>query len=309
MPPRDVTAKKRLRGEFYRAVGQVLSVAMAAVLGTNVHAWGAGPPGCKPTKEYEESAFRRVVSDLRTDRTLTIEGSDWDNTLVKNCVIRGVDGDGLVIRNVTDLVVTGCTIGDVTGSGIRLSSSGGTSSVTLDGNSISNVGENGISAAQRAEQNVDHKDLKLINNRIERTGTLFTEGYTHGIYVQTTEFLIEGNVVAGPRDGNGISVRSSGVIRCNRVEGRSASGKPAIRYYSDHVSGPGKTLVVEANTISSATVGIDLAAPVARKGMPFTTDHVVSTFVIRDNRIEAPSPFTSASRYRAAPFSVELDPS
>ena len=261
---------------------------------------------CPAGKHYEPSSFRRVISGEVYRQTLTIQGPEWNDTLIQGCTIKDIAGDGIVVRDVKRLVISGCRIENVSGSGIRLSSTGSSSGVILDGNEIVSVGENGISAAQRSNNGIDHAALKVVNNKIINSGMRSSSGLAHGIYVQTQDFLIEGNLVSGQRDGNGISVRSSGAVRCNRVEGTSTVKKPGIRYFSDHHTGPSKMLLIEKNNIASESVGIDLAPPVPKKDEPMSLDHVVKGFVIRDNKVQARTTINLAPRYHTPPFSVEI---
>lgn len=81
-------------------------------------------------------------------------------------------------------------------------------------------------------------------------------------------------------DGNGISVRSSGVVRGNTVDGTAKSG---IAYYADHMHGPSNTLIIEQNTLrnvgrDSGRCAIDLLSIPDRR-------LAVRKFVIRDNDI------------------------
>ncbi|WP_165820353.1 right-handed parallel beta-helix repeat-containing protein [Microvirga sp. KLBC 81] len=248
-----------------------------------------------------------MLTDVVSQETLLLEGPSWDYSLVRNCRLEGVKGDGIVIRNVKGVVVQGCYIADVEGTGIRLSSTGSSSDVVLEGNRIVGAGENGISAAQRYEAGVDHQGLKILDNYIENSGARSSKGLTHGIYVQTEDSLVEGNTIAGTRDGNGISIRSSGEVRCNRILGISSAGKPAIRYYSDHVSGASKALVIDSNDIDSETVGIELYDPVELKDRPGSIEHLVSHFVIRGNAIRAPIPLKISKQYDMPPFSIVKD--
>jgi hypothetical protein len=292
-------------------VGVPVTVALTLILTMNAFAQTGVSPGftelpCPASKYYEPSSFRRIISGENYRKTLTIQGPEWNDTLIQGCTIKDVDGDGIVVRDVNRLVIAGCHIENVSGSGIRLSSTGSSSGVILDGNEIASVGENGISVAQRSSSGIDHSALKVVNNKITNSGTRSSSGLTHGIYVQAQDFLIEGNLVSGQRDGNGISVRSSGTVRCNRVEGTSVVNKPGIRYFSDHQTGPSKRLLIEKNDIASEGVGIDLAPPVPKKDEPMSLDHVVTGFVIRDNKVRAKTTINLAPRYHTPPFSVEI---
>ncbi len=109
----------------------------------------------------------------------------------------------------------------------------------------------------------------------------------------------------GIRDGNGISVRSSGVVRCNWVSGVSASGKPGIKYYSNHQTGPTDTLLIELNDVVDDFTGIEIHRPVDRYDGQPPPDHVVKNFIIRNNMVKASPPIEVAAEYDAGGFSVE----
>lgn len=177
-------------------------------------------------------------------KSIKLEGAEWNNTLVRNVTIHDVDGYGILLRDVDNVCIVDSTVRDVSESGIRLSISGSTSNVTIAGNHIYSIGENGINAGQRVDDGVDHRNLRIVNNEVRDTGLCCTDGLHHGLYIQAQDFHIEGNRVMNSRDGNGISVRSSGVIRGNTV---GYAGKSAIAYYADHMHGSSDRLVIENN--------------------------------------------------------------
>ena len=267
---------------------------------------GPGPEfDCARHTTYDPAQFDRVLENFDQTRTLRLDGRSWNNTLVRNCRIHDTRGDGIYVRNVRNLVVQNCVVWNVK-RGIKVSSTGSTEDVTIDGNYIHDIDGIGISAGQRSRDDGDQKNLRILNNRIENTGLRHDNGHTHPIYVQSRDFLIEGNVISGSRDGNGISVRSSGIVRCNRVSGVSSAGKPAIRYYSDHHRGPSNTLLIEQNIVASDHIGIDLMPPTDRYDGRRGLNHVVENFVIRNNRIQAPVAIRVAKEYEADKFTVQV---
>lgn len=261
---------------------------------------------CSPDTAYDATQFDHVLEDFEQTETLRLEGAEWDNTLVRNCRIHDTPEDGIFVKNVRNVVVTGCEIWNVGGKAIKTSSTGSTENVTIDGNNIHDTAGTAIHSPQRSADGIDHKNLKILNNVIENTGLEDTEGSAHPIYVQSQDFLIEGNVIAGSRGGNGISVRSSGVVRCNKVSGTSYDGKPAIRYYSDHQTGISNTLLIEKNDVVDDTIGIDLKAPTDRSDGQTGLDHVVKNFIIRYNSVEAGTPIRIAEEYEVDPFTVQV---
>ena len=233
-------------------------------------------------------------------------GAPHDNTLVRNCRIHDTPGAAVFIRDATNVVIHNCEFwntGTVDNSAIKMSAFGsGTRDVTIDGNHIHDVPIMGIWSGEPPD---NHVGLKVINNLIERTG--LESSTAHPIYMQSSDFFIAGNTVSGPRAGNGISVRSSGVVRCNNVSGTSTAGKPAIRYFSDHPYGVSNELVIEYNTIDSDTRGIHLYPPVSSTGGSVPPTHVVKSFIIRNNVINAPTEIDIDSAYNNAPYSVSVE--
>ncbi len=224
--------------------------------------------------------FARVIEDRTFEETLRLEGAEWNDTLVRNVVVRDVQGSGIFLKNVENVRIEGSRIEDVSRAGVHLSARGSTRGVAIVGNRIARIGGDGISVAQRHARGVDHPGLVIAENAISETGLDGDAGLHHGIYVQSTDFLIADNRVTGSRDGNGISVRSSGTVRGNVVIG---TGKSGIAYYADHMPGASDRLVIEANTVADVgrrhrRGGIDLL------GVPDFA-MLVHTFVIRDNRL------------------------
>jgi len=249
-----------------------------------------------------ERAFRKVIDHLVQSETLVIDGPEWDDVLISNCLIHDVDGDGITIRNVKNLTILGCNIRNTSGNGIRLRSSGSTDGVHIINNTIVQVGKNGISAAKRWEKAIDHTEVLLLGNTIKDSGLSGERGRQHGIYSQVSDVRITGNIVTGTRAGNGISIRSSGVVTCNFVDGISKGKKPGIRYYPDHKTGPSRMLEIRNNQIMDAAVGIDLHAESATD--TFLDKDLVRHFRIIDNFVEADIPVRIHSRWQSPEFEV-----
>lgn len=264
--------------------------------------------------EYAASDFTTVIEDHVFTSTLQLQGALHNRTLVRNCTFVGIQGDGILLRNVEDVVITGCTFSDIHGqAAIRLSISGSTKNVTIDGNHIRNVQQNGINAGQRSGDGVDHKSLRIIGNLIENSGlgSGYT-GLTHHIYVQTQDILVEGNRLLGTRDGNAISIRSSGIVRGNTISGHSiGGGKSAIRYYSDHRRGDSNLLLVENNMVDNCAGSSELITifnPASHYNGE--TGHIVERFVIRFNTSVSTqalrSPILIGEDYRHGPYHVSV---
>ncbi|MBF0392503.1 MAG: right-handed parallel beta-helix repeat-containing protein [Alphaproteobacteria bacterium] len=226
------------------------------------------------------AGYDRVIENLVISNTLRLDGHQWDNTLIRNVTIKNVSGDGIFLRNVDNVRIENSTIDNISGTGIRLSTSGSTTDVTIADNTITNTTRDGIAVGQRYEDGVDHFGLKVIGNHIDTTGTAGSSGLYHGIYVQSSDFHIEGNHVTNSTDGNAISVRSSGLVRGNLIDG---TGKSGISYYADHMRGPTDLLTIENNII------VDTGNGTTRSDIDLLSipdnGNVVRNFNIRNNTV------------------------
>ncbi|CTQ34784.1 right-handed parallel beta-helix repeat-containing protein [Jannaschia rubra] len=225
--------------------------------------------------------YTRIVENLVLNDTLILDGPEWHNTLVRNVIIENVDGNGIMLRDVSNVMIENVTIRNVSGDGVKLSTLGSTSGVTIRDCTIQKIGEDGINAGQRKAGGVDHPGLQIIGNTIEKTGLNGgTTGLMHGIYVQTTDFLIQDNRIIDSMDGNAISVRSSGQITGNYIETTRESG---IAYFADNARGASNHLVITDNVILDTGNGTGrtdinlLNVPSARGG------EVVGRFTIEGN--------------------------
>jgi hypothetical protein len=227
------------------------------------------------------ATYTRVIENLTLTSTMDIIGPEWDNTLIRNVTIKDVRGDGMMIRNVDNLRIENVTFENVSGYGIRLSSTGSTSDVVIADSTFTNIGRDGIIAAQDKAKGVDHPGLQILNNTIDSTGLNGgTTNMMHGMYIQATDFLIDGNHIINSTDANGISVRSSGVISNNLIENARGSG---VAYFADHHKGPSDLLVIENNTIINTGIGTN-RSDVNLLGIPSgQTNAAVSNFIVRDN--------------------------
>tara|TARA_B100001167_G_C16766955_1_gene304802 strand:+ start:207 stop:1784 length:1578 start_codon:yes stop_codon:yes gene_type:complete len=227
--------------------------------------------------------YTKIIENIVLNDTLRLDGPEFDNTLIRNVTIQNVDGDGIFLRNVKNVRIENCTIENISESGIRFSISGSTENVVLEGNTIRDIGGDGIRAGQRIENGVDHTNLKIINNLVDNTGLSSGDsGLIHGMYIQGSDFLIEGNTILNSNDANAISVRTSGIIRNNFINGTRESG---VAYYADHASGPTDTLIIENNII------VDTGNGTSRSDinlLPIPSgqySQAVNNFIIRNNTL------------------------
>ena len=227
------------------------------------------------------ATYENIIENVTYSSTLRLTGSEWDNTLVRNVTISNVNGNGVFLRDVDNVTFENVTIRNVTGDGIKLSSSGSTSNVVISSSNISRTGEDGINSGQRYSNGIDHPGLKIVGNTIDQTGLNGgNDGLRHGIYVQSQDFLIENNRVYNSMDGNGISVRSSGIVRNNIVDNSNDSG---IAYFADHMGRNG-ILRIENNTVKNSGYDRD-RTDIDLLSVP-NQNYVVASIVVGSNDLE-----------------------
>ncbi|MFZ1469509.1 MAG: right-handed parallel beta-helix repeat-containing protein [Paracoccaceae bacterium] len=231
------------------------------------------------------ATYTRVIENLVLTSTLALDGPEWNNTLIRNLTIQNVQGDGIMLRNVENVRIENVTIRDVSGDGIKLSMTGSTTNVIIANSLIENTGGDGINAGHRASDGVDHIGLQILNNTIDTTGLAGSNtGLVHGMYIQSSDPRIEGNHILNSTDGNGISIRSSGVIRDNFIDTTYKSG---ISYFADHAAGTSNILLIEDNVVIASGNG-DSRSDIDILGVSSgNLGNVVGTIIVRDNFLTA----------------------
>lgn len=202
--------------------------------------------------------------------TMVIE--DAQNVVVQGRTFQNVRGDGLEIINSKNITVENCTFRHIKGDAIHIM--GESDGITIQDNEIYDTDMNGILASESS------RNLKIINNKIHDIGYdpfNVAVGF-HPIYCQVPDALIEGNIIYNVRDdgADGITVRSSAIIRNNRVEHTT---KHCISYYSDH-PGYGGLLLIENNDLSDCTYGIWFG---------IGGSELIGSAIVRDNTINSRS--------------------
>ncbi len=185
---------------------------------------------------------RAVIENKVFNETLIIDGHDNDSLIIRNCTFENISSFGLLIKNVDELIVKDCIFRNIGNSAINLGVNEVSTNVTIDNNEIYDVVQNGIMVFQT------HIRPIITNNKIYDVAT-YPDGGPHGIYCRGRDFIIEGNTihnvgVAGDH-GSGISVRTYGTVRGNKVYAAQRNG---ISYSSDRAGYDG-TLLVENNVV------------------------------------------------------------
>ena len=238
---------------------------------------------------FDPASYDNVVNGETFNSTVFLDSGD-SNTLFINCTFENIDGSGIMMRNVENVTIYNCTFSNIDDFGILLRSSGSTDGVSIMSNTFEDIGGDGIHAAKRHADDVDHTDLLVYDNDLHDIGMKGGSLY-HGIYVQSSEAVVWGNEVSGFVDSNGISIRGDGIVYDNYVN--ITSGRDygsGIKYYSDHMTGDSKTLIIADNVVEPNNLysGIQLDMTTSKKpsGMA-DEDWVVNDFLIMRNDVNA----------------------
>ncbi len=228
-------------------------------------------------KLYPPGNWDRIIENQDFTSPLILDTGD-DNTLIIGSSFHDISGDAIIMRNVSNVYIKDCYIYNIQGNGIVLRSTGGTDGVTIEGCEIHDTQKNGIIAKQNLDDNVDHTNLVIKDNVLYNNGS---HPLNHGIYVQTQDAKVLNNEVYGS-SGNGISIRSSGLVSGNKVWG---SYKSCIRYFNDNVKGSSDILLIE-NNVCYLTLGGKLSPAI---GLLWTNDAspewAVAKYIIRFNTV------------------------
>jgi len=257
-----------------------------------------------PAQEYPPGQWDTIIENKDFTSSLKLDTGD-DNTLIINSKFHDIVGRGIQIRNVSNVYIKDCEIynirnGTVQGNGIHLRSTGSTDRVTIDGCFIHDIEADGIHS-NSGDETTTHTNLVIKNNTIYDTGTKIRDGHYHPIYLQTSHFILENNVLYNSLGGNGLSVRSSGIIRGNLVLGNTQ--KSGIRYYSDHDAGPSDILIIENNVIYEGTPSTSPGNHPLISLLYASAGTLVSNYIIRFNTIVSNDP----DRYGFSVMSSQFD--
>ncbi|MEO0334850.1 MAG: DNRLRE domain-containing protein, partial [Pseudomonadota bacterium] len=240
-------------------------------------------------------------SDFPSSRV--VDGSSYNNSYFEGCTLNGSglgsEKDGVAIKKVSNFAIVNFTISNFSRDGIKLSGASGNSSsnVYIVGNTVTNSGAHGIQCPQRHKLGVIHTGVRIWNNTVIGAALVGDGKKQHGIYSQCQDSEVIGNYVEDVRAGTGITMRSSGIVRGNRVRVITNPYPNGINYYSDHHTGPSDTLIIENNVIDYDSISGSGDRNSIRITEETDTDEYhdsgedgyVHSFIIRNNAIVASS--------------------
>lgn len=231
----------------------------------------------RPSTQYPSGEWDHIIENEEFTEPLVLGEGD-DNTLIINSVFHDIDGDAIVLGNVSNVYIKNCTIYEVNGNGIVLRSMQATDKVTIDDCEIHDTTLNGVIAKQGPEEGVDHTRLIIKNNTLYSNGT---NELDHALYILAQDSRIENNTIY-KSTGNGISIRSSGIVTGNRIWDVD---KSCIRYFSDNLKGPSNTLIIENNTCHLTEAGSESPGISLLLWEDAPLNWIVDNYIIRFNTV------------------------
>jgi parallel beta-helix repeat protein len=235
------------------------------------------PPDEAALSQYPPGQWATVIENQDFTQPLQLEAG-MDNTLILNATFHDIAGSALMLSNVSNIYIKNCTIYNVAEDGIVLRSTGSAHNVTIEGCIIYNTGRSGILAQPGEVEDVEHTNLVIKNNTLYDNGTTELD---HGIDIFSTDSLVENNIVHGS-SGNGISLRSSGIVRGNRVWDTQ---KSCIGYASGHAPGASNAMYIENNVCYQMSSGLGSPGIGLSQGEQTSTGGLVQDYHIRFNTV------------------------
>lgn len=204
---------------------------------------------CKKETTLETTS---LVSGETFTKNLKVDGHEFDSLIIENCTF---DGASLRIGNADFVTVRNCTFKNIKGNGIAVGFIGPASNIRIENCSFENIGFNAIDSHENAPNGVI-TNCQFKNSGLSQTGAAMAQAH-HAIYWKGKNVLIEKSRFIGGEQpfGNGISVRSSGIVRQNTLSGFPKNG---IMYFSNHPGGD--SLLIENNFLYDNNFSITLAS-------------------------------------------------
>jgi len=205
---------------------------------------------CKKDLKPDET---NLINDQKFNQTVVIDGHKYDGLIIHNCTF---NKKGLIIKNADNVVVQNCRFHDLKSNGISIGFGGGCNGVKVLNCSFKNIAGNGINSSENCS-NGHIKENVFENIGLSEIGSAHGQSH-HAIYWQSNHVLIENNTINKVVNvgGNGISVRSGGIVRKNVI---SNAEKAGITYFSDNPGFDGD-LLIENNIVFNCARGVNLSA-------------------------------------------------
>lgn len=224
-----------------------------------------------------------------------------DDVHIDDVVVDKVSGkshlNGIRIWQSTDVIVEDSEVSrifsDGQSAGIRIAPGKLSANITIDDNHIYNTWGNGIvsDGTSKPDNPYIHDnpvpELRITNNLIHDTGLTSKPNAgspTHGMYIKAQDAYIAGNTVYNSWDGVGISIRSTAVVKNNKIWDTKGS---ALSFSQQKPAGSSMKSVIENNELfftknrPEGSGGSSLLALSKGKKNPLFYD----TFEVRNNKL------------------------
>ena len=215
---------------------------------------------------YIEDSDNVRIENVTINNTVNNDAIDIrhsDNVHIDDVTIDKVSGknslNGVKIWQSTDVVVEDSEFSRIFSSGqsAGIAISGGklSANITIDNNHIYNMYGNGIVSGGSSSPKDPYvhdnpvPGLKVTNNLIHDIGltpTPKSNSPTHGMYIKAQDPYVANNTVYNSWDGEGISIRSTAVVKNNKIWDTK---KAALAFYQDKPAGSSMKSVIENNEL------------------------------------------------------------
>ena len=234
------------------------------------------------------------MTTIIRDRVFTtmFQLADLRDVTLENCDFSGTftDEGALKIRGCHNIEIRYCRFHDLATSGIVIQSTSPSSNISIHHNELWNIKGNGIITK------LPNSFVTIFNNRITNVGA---NDRAHPIYCMTPGTLIEDNIISGTA-GDGITIRTDGVIRGNRIW---KSAKAAIRYFSDGRPGDLDSLVIEENYCVGSGAGYPV---ISLLWSPSTVGQMLSRYRISCNTLTSTAATSPAFAVQSSQFAGKV---
>lgn len=186
---------------------------------------------------------RRVIEDQLFTHTLNLKGAEWDGTVVRNNRFQGQANQGIVIGDVTDILIEGNLFQATGRNAIKLKDdqSRGSRNIIIRDNEFRDSPATAILVGE------PNRQVQILDNRFENVGWNRSGNKQHAIYVKAPGTLVERNHINGVPGAHGISMRTAGVVRGNQVTNAYEAG---IKYYASAQDTGNGLLLIENNLVT-----------------------------------------------------------
>jgi len=186
--------------------------------------------------------IRRVENQVLRD-TLRVGGPEWDGAVIRNNRFIGQHEQGLLVGDVDGLRIEGNRFTGMGRNAIKLKTRqrNGSRNILIQNNRFED------SPATAVLVGPPNREVRILRNHFTNVGWERTGNKQHAIYAKASGIRVEGNIIEDVPGAHGISIRSSGLVRGNRV---SRAREAGIKYYASADDIGDGQLLIENNIVT-----------------------------------------------------------